>query len=359
MLAKKIALAVGSILAFFLLIEGIVRLTDVDRRLLRLPFQKGVIPQVWVVPDPYLQWRNRPGAPLIWSSERFNARGFRGPDAAREKRPGVTRIGVVGDSCTMGLLRTGRQSVETPTPYPAILQALLDRNLGAGRFEVINYGVVGYTSYHGLRLLRREVLDAHPDFVVIRFGWNDLLASPLGRSFENPWSPFLESLEERIYRSRVLGPILYRVLVESRARQQAVRGSPTPTPWVTPQDYAWNLSRMIDLTREHGARPILLDAPAAPVTAEIRGYTDFLQMSGYDSIGHLLQAHARYQAITARVAERKAVPFIRTDAPASPADAGPLWSRHELIHPAAGGHDRIARILYKEIATLAARPGAP
>ena len=41
------------------------------------------------------------------------------------------------------------------------------------RYEVQNFGVLGYSSFQGLQLLKTRVFDYHPDIVVIGFGMND------------------------------------------------------------------------------------------------------------------------------------------------------------------------------------------
>ena len=58
---------------------------------------------------------------------------------------GRVRIVTLGDSSTYG--------VNTRHPWPTRLQAALDRRATGGRFEVLNLGVPGYTSFQGRRVL--------------------------------------------------------------------------------------------------------------------------------------------------------------------------------------------------------------
>ncbi len=350
---RKIAKSLISLLVALLALEGIIRLTDLDHKVVGDPFKGPNIMLNYLAVDTYLQWRGRVGTPLMHPGEVINRRGLRSPEIPRKKASGVLRVAVLGDSCTFGFVSMGNLRFDTPRPYPALLEDLLDRNFGPGRFQVINYGLVGYTSYHGLRMLRREVLPDDPDFVVIRFGWNDLLGSQVNRSFENVHNPWLERLEDLAAHSRLIGLLLYRGSPFDPKRMAPWSVSAHPVPSVTLEEYAWNLGRMIDLARAHGAQPILLDAPAAPITPEIRANKAFIAATRYETLDQYLAAHDRYQAITERVAREKGVPFLRTAPP--PEEASQDFSRYDIPHPTAAGHARIARILHAEIASEIAR----
>lgn len=291
---RKMAKSLISLVLTFFLLEGLVRATDLDKKILTDPFKGTNFMLEYLAVDTFLLWRGRAGAPLLWPGEVINTRGLRSPEIPRKKPPGVVRIAVLGDSCTFGFVAMGILQFETPRPYPALLQDLLDRNIGPGRFQVINYGLIGYTTYHGLRMLRREVLPDHPDFVVIRFGWNDLLGSQISHSFKNVHNHWLERLEDLASHSRLIELLLYRGSPLDPRRRAPWTVSAHPIPWVTPEEYAWNLERMIDLARAHGAQPILLDAPAAPITPEMRANKAFIGATRYEKIEQYLAAHDRY-----------------------------------------------------------------
>ncbi len=111
-------------------------------------------------PDPVLFWRPVPRYP-------YNAQRFKGPELAVPKPTGTVRIMCYGDSNTDGP-NLGRS-------WPARLQGLLDAGArGSGRrYEVVNAGVFGYSSYQGLMRFREEVGTYRPDVVLVSFGWND------------------------------------------------------------------------------------------------------------------------------------------------------------------------------------------
>jgi lysophospholipase L1-like esterase len=345
---KNLALGAASLGFALLGTEVFVRATSLDRRLLGDPFLDASPILRMLATDPYLQWRGRPGHVPV-PGETLNARGFRGPLPEVPKRAGVVRIAALGDSCTFGVIGTGDGLVGVD-PYPARLQRLLERRASVRRYEVINYGVVGYTTWHGLRLLRSEVLDDEPDVVTIRFGWNDHLGSPAWRSFAASRSSALETLELWAHRSRLLAMLLQRRSPQLSVDSGTWRVSEAPIVWVAPEAYALHLSRMIELVRAGRARPILLDAPAARLTRRLRTDTAFLGATGYASFEGLLEVHRRYQEIAARIAEEQRVPFVRTSLPGA---ADRYFTANDLVHPSPEGHERIARALEPVIRELA------
>ena len=107
-------------------------------------------------------WRND----LKWSLD-TNERGYRGRAYPVEKPEGVFRIICMGDSSTYGW------GLDTQETYAACLQKLLDKLYGAGKFQVLNFGMPGYTTFQGYILLQREVMSYQPDVVCLAFGAND------------------------------------------------------------------------------------------------------------------------------------------------------------------------------------------
>ena len=153
-------------------------------------------------PDPVLLWKNTPGVertyldvygparveadrvallqqfiPRMPESLRsnpvwrvsINAQGFRGPDFAREKPPATFRIVCIGDSWTFGA------NVDQPDTYPQRLAEILGRRYPGVKFEVLNLGVMGYSSRQGLELLQRNLAGLQTDLLLIGFGMNDAI----------------------------------------------------------------------------------------------------------------------------------------------------------------------------------------
>lgn len=99
---------------------------------------------------------------------RHNALGFRGEDFDIDKREHTYRIVAVGGSSTYASdVRDYRLS------YPYILQEYLHAS-GFDFVEVINAGVIGYSSHQNLMNLQFRVLPLQPDLVIVYQGFNDV-----------------------------------------------------------------------------------------------------------------------------------------------------------------------------------------
>lgn len=114
--------------------------------------------------DPDLGWEAIPGIHRN-GAIRINSAGFRGPEYAFTAPTGKERLAFIGDSETFGEL------VPESDTITAKLQAELDRR--GLNYEVLNFGVVGYNSEQEWALLRKKVIDYHPDIVVVYYVFND------------------------------------------------------------------------------------------------------------------------------------------------------------------------------------------
>jgi len=204
----------------------------------------------------------------------LNADGFRSAPIAATKRPGVVRVACIGDSWTFGM------NVNQDQTYPARLEMLLRQQTPRSDVEVMNFGVLGYSSFQGLELLRRRVLDLHPDVLVIGFGMND--SDVGGYRDKDVVGPAEVHWRDRVKaipgRSESLALMKYFALLmrfhphpigdflKADAKADAGKNNDTVNydemePWtrVSPRDYDRNLREMVRLARERGSRPVLLD----------------------------------------------------------------------------------------------------
>ena len=141
--------------------------------------------------NPRLRFELRPGGVARAEVEyRVNELGLRGPETTREKPPGVRRVAVLGDSIAFGYWVSDEQG------FARQLERLMNEAAsGAGRVEVLNFGVPGYNLEQEIEALRAKALAFSPDLVVVLFCLNDL---------EGLFSYELGLVQERSERRRTL-----------------------------------------------------------------------------------------------------------------------------------------------------------
>ena len=228
-----------------------------------------------------------------------NSIGMRGPELRDD---GSIRILALGDSCTWGW------HVKQDESYPAVLQRLLDARPGGTRYQVLNAGTPGYTSYQGLTYLREKGLALDPAIVIIGFGWND--ATRMGDveeqiATERRYMPFIRLDDWLLDNSK-----FYR-WTRTRTTMRVGRKLPERVPI---EKSVANLDAMIDLATAREARVFLL--------------------SFWKKVGGRPR---RQGAITATAAARE-LPLVTYDGP-----------RIDYVHPTAEGHAALAAEIAAEL----------
>jgi len=268
--------------------------------------------------DPLLFWKPKP---LVMG---HNSKGTWGAEFADAKPAGTYRIVALGDSCT----HFG------PDPYPQRLQMLLEKDR-PGRFEVINAGVIGYSSFQGLTRLKNEVTQWSPDLITVYFGWNDhWLARGLSDREQSTGSRNLSST--------------YQVLDHLRAFQLvawlAGRGRPSAGDVryrVSLEDYGSNLREMKRAADALGARIVFITAPHAldlGVPAYLATSGEVADMTG------LIDLHERYNEQVRAVAHELAVPVVDLDRQFETMNKAVLFN-DDHIHLSDAGRTLAARAL--------------
>jgi lysophospholipase L1-like esterase len=267
-------------------------------------------PSVFIIPtadnclrrSPSLGMEFIPNCATSWNDElltgnqgttfRTNSLGLRDGEIANDNAP---RILALGDSCTWGWQAAQDEA------YPQVLQQLLDPAPDGQHYRVINAGRPGYTSYQGLTYLRDSGLGLQPAIVIIAFGFNDAL--PTG------------DVEEDLQRQRRFMTfitlddfLLGHSSLWRWARDLTRAKNPPPRAQrVAPDTYRRNLARMIELVRDHGAKPLLLSFDSPPGGTSVYG----------NAIG--------------QVASELRVPLVVYTGP-----------RIDVVHPTKSGYARLA-----------------
>lgn len=209
----------------------------------------------------------------------LNSDGFRDEEIPKVKPPSGLRIVCLGDSWTFGANANQQQA------YPQLLKALLRKEFPEDHVEVINLGVVGYSSYQGLELLKRSALKLNPDIVIIGFAMNDSVVAGWRDKDTPPQKTFelRRALAENLEAPKLLKYLVDASRFKAVPMSEHLKAMTNPERmiscegWisaesldaadyekfksktrVSPDDYESNIREMIALTRSHGAAPIML-----------------------------------------------------------------------------------------------------
>lgn len=343
------ALALVPLLLLLLLAEGLVRLTGAAES---CPNRFSRAAGLWVC-DPILQFKVDPA--MQPQGQPLNSLGLRGPEFG-PRRPGLLRIIALGDSCTFGYIGREAGVGTTFQPYPLKLQRFVERRVGEGVVEVLNAGVPGYNTYHGILLLRSKLRGLDPDLITVRYGWNDHFLSVAGetRLYSEPENPLLRGLEDLALRTQLYA-FVRRLGLELRALRQPVQEQAEAAflaqkewePTVPPAQYAANLRRLVELGHERGAEVWLLTAPRnRDADGEARERLASRNKIDFD---RLMQIHDEYNEIVRRVGQETGTLVVDMVEAYRPYRGTPVFLPTDVVHPAQGGQNLEAETLYRTL----------
>jgi lysophospholipase L1-like esterase len=237
---RLVLLAGASLLVGLLASELALRIAGFSYHLRPEKVQLGWPPSLAALGEEY-----RSDSDLLWVRTEYDATLAH----ARAERP---VFAFLGDSCT------------EYGGYPDLLLAnLADRHPGT-RWTGVNLGTAGWSTYQGLRQLRRDVLPWRPRVATIYFGWNDHW---LGFGLPD------EEVAELLHRTGSGWQEVRLVQLAEKAdiavhRSAGNRRVPLP-------EFRRNLAAMVRLAKSRGIEPVLLTAPSSHVRgwepAELRG----------------------------------------------------------------------------------------
>jgi lysophospholipase L1-like esterase len=344
---QSLALAVVPVVLLLLVAEGLVRATGAADSCPNRFSKAGI----WAC-DPVLHFKLRAE---FWPKQGFlDASGFRSAGLG-PRRPEVLRVLALGDSCTFGFLG-GEEFAVVQQPYPQKLGRLAARRLGEDRLEVLNAGVPGYNSRHGVLLLRTKLRGVDPDLITVRYGWNDHFLSAPGEAalYREPATRLGRAVEDVVLRFRLYA-FLRRISLELRAWRQppsdqaqvAFEATREWSPTVPIEDFERNLRRIVEIGRSRGAEVWLLTAPTNPEPSDgARAVVSERNRLDFDA---LMQVHARYNDAVRRVGLEQHALVIDLEAIYRRHASAPLFHASDALHPSQAGHTLEAEVLYQAL----------
>ena len=272
-------------------------------------------------PDPIqLERRFHVDHDLLWVKHRY-------ADLVATAADWHPSIVFMGDSCTEGSVSDGRYSDE--------LRVLIAARDPSAPLSFVNLGVVGWSSWSGLRQLERDVLPMQPKAITIYFGWNDhwehfgLEDKDAARFLkEPPWLRMVELAERAFVASkRLFGTSIHRV----------------PLP-----DFRANLRRMVRIARDNDIVPILLTAP----TSIRRGQEpDYLSERWLTNLDDLVPLHQRYVQAVRDVAAEEDAPLVDLHQEFNQLSQQELKQivQSDGVHLTAEGHRKVAELIDRHL----------
>ncbi len=252
------------------------------------------------------------------------------------KAPGTIRIVTLGDSSTFGW------GVNVEHTYQRLLEDRLEQHL-PGRIEVLNLGIPGHNTRHGLGMLRHYALQLEPDLLIVSYGANDPRRVPTPTdavlAADETWRGAMRFGLLRLRTYQLLRRVILTAANPLRAKPADGAG-PVRVRAVARDDYVENLRTMTRLAAEAGAETIFMSVCTGErqYAAAMRDLAAELNVPSLDVrslFGERIDAliagelHpekvARYRALYGRAMDTRRSFFVTSDG------CHPHWVGHSLI----------------------------
>lgn len=278
--SKRLGFGIVTALLILLTVEGSIRIIKTLGDDVRARHQK------WYVMSPTQGWVPCPNfeGKIYGLPRKFDARGLLAVDGAKLRNTAKPNVVVIGDSNAFGF------QLKTPETYSEQLNALLPE------VNVINRGLIGYTSYQGLKQLEQEALNLRPAVLVISFNYNDrrYVVTPDQADGAEYFGSIarqtrIHQLNRDIYMLRAVGALTGQEglfdpeedwdLEGYRVAQTHVSIEKMPAR-VSPEHYRENLMKMAQFANAHGIPVIFLTMRDSPLMTQALTESEQLARAG-------------------------------------------------------------------------------
>ena len=192
-----------------------------------------------------------------------------------------------------------------------------------------------------------------PDLLIVTYGMNDHIPSfrPATRAAE-PRGKLRRALIIRTSQLRLaqLGTIAWE-------RIASLHPPPLSVRWTTPDEYSYNLSRLVEETRERGLRLLFVHMSLRPLEmgenlpAFPGPHQDNVGLLGGTSLADLHRQHQEYANRVKAVAAREKVPLVDMAETFRRGEEA-AFGRYDFVHPNTHGAKLTAQTLYATLLEL-------
>ena len=243
---------------------------------------------------------DKPGekAPQYRRTIKINSAGFRDDNELTIEKPDNTvRIFTLGDSCTFGW------GVESEDSFAKVLEKKLNDSSSDINYQVLNAGIVGYSSHQGMPLLKHKILKYSPDIITVAYGWNSHFIFPYSdKEWIKPVSP-LHAGAINIARQFMI----YRGFTEIVKRLNKKSKSELKYR-VPPEDLRNNLRSLIDFASESNIKVVLMTIQSNVLTGQVAKWT-LVKHTLDDDKENMISRHKEINGIIKEVSEEKGTMF--------------------------------------------------
>lgn len=229
--------------------------------------------------DPVIFWRQRPNLDVLFQGVKVHtdAWGLRNLKLSLKKNINTLRIVCLGPSSTFGW------GIENNSTYAYLLKELIESvRIDSWDVEVINAGVIGYSSYQGKVLFKDNILQLDPDIIIVAYLINDIdkhrFYCSNGKADKDlrEDSKILVWLENILERSK-LYRLLKRISLFGRDENFGYGGNKGGIYFenrrVSEDDYSANLNEIINMAEARGIKVVFLNTPIG-INYSTRKYID-------------------------------------------------------------------------------------
>ena len=298
-------------------------------------------PYPWIRYDPITGFANR--ANFDRNPLHLDNFGLRSPDTTRNPHA-EARLVCMGDSRTFGI-RKDAEGMPMDNAYPAFLQELL-----GSRAEVLNAGVIGYTSATGLAQLHSLLIPLHPSAVIVSYGVNDHCPDrqPALAPFDPPKAPFLQTLFDFSARMQ-----LFRLVMAASRQARAPSDERVRNPAVPLPIYQENLRRIVADARRNEIRVVFLTQALRPRSQrDVHTNPGELFLLGATSLDEIYALDSDYRRAMIAVANGLNVPVADGAAAIEQWQGEPLFGPDDMVHVNPLGAKLLAKVVRDKLADL-------